>query len=166
MRTGWLKICLAAWLLLLGTLSLAAQSDGARFRAFAADGKPATLEDIAARLTAYDALIIGEKHDDAGAHEIEAALLKLAFERANTNGARRPFALSLEMFERDVQATLDEYLAGLISERHFLLSSRPWDNYPTDYKPLIEFARAQKFPVLASNAPARYVNMVSRLGRD
>ena len=57
---------------------------------------------------------------------------------------RRPVALSLEMFERDVQTVLDEYLAGLISERHFLLSSRPWKNYETDYRPLVEYARAQQ----------------------
>ena len=29
----------------------------------------------------------------------------------------RPVALSLEMFERDVQGIMDEYLAGMIAER-------------------------------------------------
>jgi uncharacterized iron-regulated protein len=68
------------------------------------------------------------------------------------------------MFERDVQAVVDEYLGGLISERHFLLSSRPWNNYATDYKPLLEYARAHHLPVVAANAPARYVSRVSAEG--
>ncbi len=70
------------------------------------------------------------------------------------------------MFERDVQTVLDEYLAGLISERHFLLSSRPWNNYNTDYRPLVEYARAHRLPVIAANAPARYVSRVSSQGPD
>jgi uncharacterized iron-regulated protein len=43
----------------------------------------------------------------------------------------RPVALSLEMFERDVQGIMDEYLAGMIAERdlqrvrHYPCSSIP-----------------------------------------
>jgi uncharacterized iron-regulated protein len=70
------------------------------------------------------------------------------------------------MFERDVQTILDEYLAGLITERHFLLSSRPWRNYETDYRPLVEYAREHHLPVIAANAPARYVSRVSSQGPD
>lgn len=135
-----------------------------RYRVYNADGKPATLNDIAAVWDNYAVVCVGEKHDDPAAHEVEAALFKMAAERAVAS--KRPLALSLEMFERDVQAVLDEYLADIISEKHFLLSSRPWNNYQTDYRPLIETAHAQKIPVLAANAPGRYVNTVARLGRD
>jgi uncharacterized iron-regulated protein len=69
------------------------------------------------------------------------------------------------MFERDVQIVLDEYLASHITESHFLLSSRPWGNYKTDYRPLVELAKEKGLPVIAANAPRRYVNMVSRGGR-
>ena len=79
---------------------------------------------------------------------------------------RRAVALSLEMFERDVQTVVDEYLAGLITERHFLLSSRPWRNYETDYKQLVEYARAHNLPVIAATAPARKVSRVSSQGPD
>lgn len=137
-----------------------------RYRVFTTDGKSATLEEIAAQLDGVSVLCLGEKHDDPAAHEVEAELLRLAVARYVTGANKRPLALSLEMFERDVQIVVDEYLAGLISERHFLSSSRPWNNYQTDYKPLIELAKTNKLPVLAANAPGRYVNMVSRLGRD
>lgn len=134
------------------------------YRVFTSEGKPVNLMDITAQWNEYAVVCLGEKHNDPAAHEVEAELFKLA--TARYAGGKRPLALSLEMFERDVQVVVDEYLNDLISERHFLASSRPWNNYATDYRPLVETARASKVPVLAANAPGRYVNMVSRLGRD
>lgn len=138
------------------------------FRVYEAKGKLSSLEEIVAAMGAADAVLIGEGHDDPTAHTLETELLRLAFERHAAASARpaRPVVLSLEMFERDVQTVLDEYLAGLISERHFLLSSRPWKNYETDYRPLVEFARRNKLPVVAANAPARYVSRVAQAGPD
>jgi uncharacterized iron-regulated protein len=70
------------------------------------------------------------------------------------------------MFERDAQIVVDEYLADLINENNFISASRAWGNYKTDYRPLVEFAKANKIPVIAANAPRRYVNRVARLGRE
>jgi uncharacterized iron-regulated protein len=144
------------------------QTPSASYRAFDSKGRPVTTAEIVAALAAADVLFVGETHDDAVAHQLEAELLRRAHERygAAAGGTRRAVALSLEMFETDVQVVLDEYLKGLISERHFLLSSRPWKNYETDYRPLVEYARAQGLPVVAANAPARYVNRVSANGPD
>jgi hypothetical protein len=68
------------------------------------------------------------------------------------------------MFERDVQGILNEYLEGLITESRFKASARPWEHYDQDYRPMVEMAREAGIPVLAANAPRRYVNRVSRLG--
>jgi len=62
--------------------------------------------------------------------------------------------LALEFFERDVQPVLDAYLAGRIDEASFLAQARPWSNYATAYRPLIELAKARGRPVVASNFPA------------
>ncbi|NOT48586.1 MAG: ChaN family lipoprotein, partial [Acidobacteria bacterium] len=112
---------------------------------------------------AADVIFLGEQHDDAVGHAFQAEVFKRIVEK---NAGRRQVVLSLEMFERDVQTVIDEYLAGLISENHFLLSSRPWGNYKTDYRPLVELAKEKNLPVVAANAPRRYVNMVSRGGRS
>jgi uncharacterized iron-regulated protein len=69
------------------------------------------------------------------------------------------------MFERDVQPVVDEYAGGMITETHFLQASRPWPNYKTDYRPLVEFCKENHLPVVAANAPRRYVNIVSRKGQ-
>lgn len=143
------------------------QAPPPHYRVFDAQGRPASVEQVVEALAAADVLFVGEAHDDAVAHLLEAELLRRAHERFGRPGAAgggRRVALSLEMFEADVQVVLDEYAAGLISERHFLLSSRPWRNYETDYRPLVEYARAQGLPVIAANAPARYVNRVAAHG--
>ena len=140
----------------------------AHYRLYDANGKSASLQDVFEAMSGAGIVFIGETHDDPVAHTLEAELLRGAFDRyaSVTDKAKaRPLALSLEMFERDVQVVLDEYLAGLIPERQFLASSRPWNNYQTDYRPLVEFAREHQLPVLAANAPERYVNRAARLGR-
>jgi uncharacterized iron-regulated protein len=143
------------------------QAPEAHYRAFDSKGTPVKLQNIADALDGADVLIIGETHDDPVAHLLEAEMLRRADERyAQAQSKKRPVALSMEMFERDVQTPLDEYLAGLITERNFLQSSRPWPNYSTDYRPLIEYAREHHLPVIAANAPARYVSRVSANGPD
>ncbi|MEM6365076.1 MAG: ChaN family lipoprotein [Planctomycetota bacterium] len=81
-----------------------------------------------------------------------------------SNADSNSLTLPLEMFERDVQLVLDEYLSGLIVEKHFLKAARTWSNYESDYRPLVEFAKQNHLPVIAANAPRRYVNLVSREG--
>jgi uncharacterized iron-regulated protein len=144
-----------------------AQAPEAHYRAFDSKGRPVKIEEIVAALDKADVLFVGETHNDAVAHLLEAELLRRADETFGPSSQKkRALALSLEMFERDVQTVVDEYLGGLIQERHFLLSSRPWNNYRTDYRPLVEYAREHHLPVIAANAPARYVSRVSGLGPD
>ncbi len=126
------------------------------YRIYRGDGTPATFDQLLADSRAAEVTFVGESHDDPVAHYLEEEILRRTWDA--------DAALSLEMFERDVQLVLDEYLAGLITESQLLAGSRPWRNYASDYRPLIEFAKEKKMPVLAANAPRRYVNRVSRLG--
>ncbi|HEX8069005.1 MAG TPA: ChaN family lipoprotein [Pyrinomonadaceae bacterium] len=168
-----LNFTLAALLALLALPARAPSQEVSavtNYRVFDASGKPATIEQVLDAAAASEVVYVGEIHNDATAHQLELQLLQGAFARLARGGAQghatRPLVLSLEMFERDVQLVLDEYLAGLIQEKHFRAASRPWNNYETDYRPLVEFAREHQLPVVAANAPERYVNRVGRLGRD
>ena len=131
------------------------------FAVYTAAGAPTDLDAVVAAMADADAVFLGEQHDDPTAHALQRRLLEEAHRRY---GSTRPIALSLEMFERDAQLVLDEYLAGLIRERDFLAASRPWSNYAPDYRPLVEYARAHGLPVIAANVPARYVSRVGREG--
>jgi uncharacterized iron-regulated protein len=162
-----LLISQAAQLSLAQEAATTTKQPDTRYLAFDPAGKQVTLEQVVEAFGGADVVLVGEQHDDPVAHLLEAELLRRADERHGAGAANakgRPVALSLEMFERDVQLVVDEYLAGLISERHFLLSSRPWKNYEGDYKPMVEYARGRKLPVIAANAPARYVSRVSANG--
>ncbi len=140
------------------------------YRVYRGSGEPALIEEIVVEMGRHQVVFIGEAHDDPTAHMLEAELLERAYAaHAPTEGsgdARRPLALSLEFFQRDVQPVLDEYLAGLITESAFRADSRPWPRYETDYRPLIEFARAHGLPVIAANAPRRYASRVTMHGRE
>ena len=137
--------------------------DAEQYRIYDAKGNPATIADILRAASASDAVFLGENHDDAVGHAFQSEIFRQIVDAEMTN---RKIGLTLEMFERDVQVVVDEYLNGLISENHFMLSSRPWGNYKWDYRPLVELAREKKLPVIAANAPRRYINMVSRNGRN
>lgn len=158
-----LKINLFLFILLTMTISLSAQITDADYRIYDGKGNPATVQQIIEAAGKSDVLFLGENHDDGAAHFLELEIFKKTLE---TYGKERKIALSMEMFERDVQIILNEYLADLITEKKFLDDSRPWNNYKTDYRPLIEYAKQNKLAVIAANAPRRYVNMVSRDGRD
>jgi len=116
-------------------------------------------ETMLADLARADAIILGEQHDDPNTHRLEAAVLEGLARR------RIPVVLSLEMFERDVQPALDGYLAGTVPEEEFLKGARPWPRYATDYRALVEIARAQKWPVVAANVPRRIAAEVAKSGR-
>ncbi|HET9949002.1 MAG TPA: ChaN family lipoprotein, partial [Longimicrobiales bacterium] len=111
-----------------------------------------------------DVLLVGERHDDLVGHAVERELFRGALERAGRAAPPRDVVLSLEMFERDVQIVVDEYLAGLISEEHFIQSARAWDEYRIHYRQLVELAKERGVPVVAANAPRRYVNLVAERG--
>ncbi len=115
-------------------------------------------ETLASRLAAADLVFVGEQHDDPATHRMELAILEGVARR------RDSVTLALEMFERDVQPLLDRYLSGTAGEEELLQGARPWKNYPSDYRPLVELARARGWPVLASNAPRPLATLVARAG--
>ena len=135
----------------------------AHYRIYTGDGTPTTLDALVAAMGAADVVFLGEQHDDPVVHHLQRRLLERAHQQY---GAERPVALSMEMFTREAQLVLDEYLADLITEDHFRRASNPWQNYETDYRPQVEYAKAHGLAVIGANAPRRYVNRVSRLGPD
>lgn len=120
--------------------------------------KIVSIDDIVNNMANADVLFFGEEHSDSTAHYLEFVIFKQLSDKY-------PFhvALSLEMFETDCQIVLDEYLKGLIREKNFVSEARAWNNYQ-DYRPMVELAKTIHSPVIAANAPARYTNMVNRMG--
>ncbi len=124
----------------------------------AREGRVVSADTIMRAASSFDAVFFGEEHDDPTAHALEHQLT-IMLDSAYT------MAVGMEMFERDVQGVMDEYLTGFIREKHFTEASRPWSNY-SDYRPVIEYARLAGIPVVCSNAPRRYTNLAVRMGMD
>jgi uncharacterized iron-regulated protein len=115
-------------------------------------------ESMLADLARADAVFVGEQHDDPNTHRLELAIV----EGLTRRGV--PVVVAMEMFERDVQPTLDRYAAGTMTEEQFLKDSRPWPRYATDYRPIVEYAKAHKLPLVASNVPRRVASEVGKAG--
>src|SRR5438128_1766461 len=73
--------------------------------------------DLVETTSMADVVFVGEQHDDPETHFAEFALLE------GIGRQRSRVILSLEMFERDVQPMLDDYLAGRMTEADFLARS-------------------------------------------
>ena len=123
-------------------------------------GQIVAVEHIVEEFNKYDIILFGEEHNDAVTHYLQLSLLQILFE---TYGGS--LALSMEMFDRDVQIVLNEYLAGMINEKHFTKDARVWVNY-SDYRPMVEYAKQNGIDIIAANAPMRYTNMASMKGQE
>jgi uncharacterized iron-regulated protein len=110
-------------------------------------GREMTLAQLADELAERDVVFFGELHDNVAGHQVYAELAKLLADR------RPDFVLSMEMFERDVQGVVNDYLRGRIDEAAFLKNSRPWKDYARDYRPLVEMTRERNRDLIAGNLP-------------
>ena len=102
-------------------------------------------------------VLFGEYHNNAISHWLELELTK---DLADKN----KIILGAEMIEADNQKQLDQFLKGEINQKQLDSTARLWPNYKTDYKPLVEFAKENKIPFIATNIPRRFASIVSKKG--
>ena len=77
--------------------------------------KEVTLNDIAEEMKNYDVLFFGEEHNDSVAHYLENKIFEMLYGKFADN-----ITLSMEMFDRDVQTVMNEYLKGGRNHDHWL----------------------------------------------
>jgi uncharacterized iron-regulated protein len=118
-------------------------------------GETLTLADLLDSLSRSDVVFLGEQHDNDSGHTFQFDVIKGLVEQGHS------IAISTEQFERDVQGALDDFLSGRLDEEAFLKAARPWKNYAEHYRPIIEFAKENKLPVIAGNVPRRIASTVS-----
>ena len=122
--------------------------------------KEVSLQDIVKEMKNNDVLFFGEEHNDSVAHFLENKMLEMLYQKF-----ARDITLSLEMFDRDVQVVMNEYLTGDIREKNFKKDARVWSNYK-DYRPLVEFAKNNSLDIICANASSRYTNLAGRKGQN
>ncbi|MEX0988524.1 MAG: ChaN family lipoprotein [Bacteroidales bacterium] len=145
--------------LLLVFAETAAQKNA--YNLFNDKGRETRYERMVKTCMKADVILFGELHNNPISHWMQYELTKdlLADERIN-------LVLGAEMFETDGQLILDEYFSGIITREKFEDEMRLWNNYGTDYKPLVEIAKDSGLKFIATNIPRRYANVVYKLGLD
>ncbi len=144
---------------LVSIMIVSFRSDKPAYKLYDFEGKIVKYEKMLNRLSSADVVFFGELHDNPIAHwleyEVTADLYEIIGDR---------LVLGAEMFEADNQLLIDEYLRLEYEADKFEAEVKLWKNYRTDYRPLVEFARKNSLPFIATNVPRRYASMVSRGG--
>ncbi len=120
---------------------------------------PVSFDALIHDLARADVVFLGENHNDETTHRVELAIYDALLAQR-----RGRVVLAMEMFERDVQPHLNAYIAGRIDEQTFLKEARPWANYRSGYRYLIERAKTDGRPVIGSNFPRPLLRRVSMEG--
>ena len=110
-------------------------------------------------LPGADIVFFGELHNDPISHWLELRVMETLYLEK-----KGKIIAGAEMFETDQQLILDEYLAKKIDDKRFEEGTKLWNNYTTDYKPLVRFAADSGIDFIATNIPRRYASMVSKGG--
>lgn len=151
-----MKIKLFFVLLLLPFIASAQVKDA--YSLFDGKGRKVSYERMIKDASGVDVLFFGELHNNTLNHWLELQIAK------DVKKAGRDLSIGMEMFETDDQLIIDEYMNGLIDEKQFSKEAKFWENYKTDYKPIVEFARSNRSKLVATNVPRRYANLVYKKG--
>ena len=129
------------------------------FRIYTKDGKKTSWKKLLKKAAKADVVFFGEEHNNNVAHWLELKLTEDLYRLKNGK-----IILGAEMFERDNQQAITDYVEGKIDAKQLDSLARLWPNFKRDYKPLLDFARKHHLPFVATNIPRRYASMVYKKG--
>lgn len=124
------------------------------------DQKPITISQLIEELTSSNVIFVGEMHSHSASHYLQIQVLTMLYQN------KPQLVLSMEQFERDKQSVVDAYLDKKIGEQTLIAQANAWPNYASDYRPLVEFAKAHQIPVIAANAPKALVRCIAQKGPE
>ncbi|MFQ3214327.1 MAG: putative iron-regulated protein [Marivirga sp.] len=147
-------------LFILCTIGTTKAQNKPAYLLYSNSGELADYDAMVIDLTVQDMVFFGEYHNNPISHwmqlEISESLYDIVGER---------LFLGAEMFESGNQLVINEYLKGFYAEDKMTPEiTQLWDNYKTDYRPLIEFAKDNKLRFIATNIPRRYASMINKEG--
>ena len=124
-------------------------------------GSPAMWDDLVKAASEADAVLSGENHG----HPLGLASAAALWE--DLLAARPQGVLAMEFLERDEQARVDDCIAGITDvDGLATVLRRDEQGLPKAHRRMISLARAGGRPVIAANAPRRYVRVARSQGYD
>lgn len=140
---------------------VAFKTDKPAYRLFNNEGKEVKYGKMVKAIAEADVVFFGELHNNPICHWLQFELTSDLYQQRDGK-----IVLGAEMFERDNQLILNEYLEGTISAKSYKKEARLWPNYKTDYAPLVDFAKDSSLKFIATNIPRRYASVVYKQGLD
>jgi len=125
----------------------------------AESGTKLDVKSLSKDLRDYDVIFFGEWHGDGRLHRLQREILPGLLDD------ERELILSFEMWERDSQGYLDDFMTRAMPEDEFTQMSRVWSNYQ-DYRPLLIFGQKHKLKAVAANIPRAYASRTAKEGWD
>ena len=121
------------------------------------------LSDVVESVANKHIVYVGEVHDRFSHHQVQLQILEGLYRK------HPKIAIGMEMFQKPFQKALDDYISGAIDERVFLKRSeyfKRWDMDYNLYKPILDFAKARRIPVVALNLQRELVDKVGKTGLE
>jgi len=121
------------------------------------------LRDILPALADKRVVYVGETHDRYAHHLTQLEIVR------GLHAAHPQLAIGMEMFQQPFQSYLDDYIAGVLSEREMLVATEYFQRWRYDYRlyaPILRYARDNRLPVVALNVPGDLVEQVRAHGLD
>jgi aminopeptidase N len=122
-----------------------------------------SLVDVIGKVSEKRIIYVGESHTRYAHHNVQLQVIRDCYRKD------QGIAVGMEMFQRPFQKVIDEFISGTIDEREFLKRSEYFKRWSFDYnlyKPILDFARARKIPVVALNIRKEITDKVSKSGMD
>ena len=151
-----MKSILLAFTLVFVTTTALGQ-DKPAYVLYDSKGKKVSFKKLLKDANESNVVLFGELHDNPIAHWLQLELTKEL-------GKNNALVLGAEMFERDNQDELDDYLKDSITSKELDSLARLWVNYSTDYAPLVDYAKEHSLPFIATNIPRRFASLVHKKG--
>jgi hypothetical protein len=137
---------------------VAAQKEAAMRVVDRVAGAELSVDALVARMADADVWLIGVAFGAATPPSVPVELFAAL-------ASRRPgVTLVFETFERDVQEPFDHFQMGHMPEAEFLAAARPAPEYAHAYKPIVDFAIAREWSMMAANVPRRITAAVAQSG--
>jgi uncharacterized iron-regulated protein len=144
-------------LLFVALPNIGISQDLTAFKIYNENGKSVKIKKLLNALGDTQIILFGEQHNNPICHWLQLEVSKYLLQ--NTS-----LIFGAEMFEADNQVVLNQYLKVEINAAQFDSLMRLWPNYATDYAPLLELAKENQFPFIATNIPRKYARLVYKDG--
>jgi aminopeptidase N len=126
-------------------------------------GKPVPFAKMIQEMKPARIIYVGETHNSLPIHDLQARIVEALYEQD------RHLCIGLEMFPVTVQDVLTKWSLGVLSEEEFIREAQWYVNWNFNfayYRRVFLFAKENRIPIVALNAPREIITKIRMSGWD